>query len=84
MGHPGKAWEILEKHGKYRKSMGNTQKAWEISEKHWKSRDNMGNPGKHGKSLEIWESTENLRKRCEILENAVKNQEMLLKSGKCC
>ena len=68
MGHPGKAWEIPRRHGKSPKSIGNPGITWEI-------------PVKHGKSKEIWESTENLRKRCEILENAVK-QEMLLKPGK--
>ena len=65
----GKAWEILEKHGKYWKSMGNTGKAWEIPRRHGKSPKSIGNPGitweipvKHVKSREILGKQKNLRK----------------------
>ena len=86
MGHPGKAWDILEKHGKYWKSMGNTGKAWEIPKRHGKSQDSLSNPwkaweipGKHVKYREILGKLRKSQEKCEILENAFKNQEMLLK-----
>ena len=46
MGNPGKAWEILGKHGKFRQGIGNPGKAWKIL-------------GKHGRYQEFRESTGN-------------------------
>ena len=48
MGNPGKAWEILGKHGKSRQGIGNPEKAWKIL-------------GKHGRYQEFRESTGNPR-----------------------
>ena len=46
MGNPGKAWEILGKHGKSWQGIGNPRKAWKI-------------PGKHGRYQEFRESAGN-------------------------
>ena len=65
----GKAWDILEKHGKYWKSMGNTGKAWEIPRMHGKSWDSMSNPQKAWKiSEKHWKSRDNMGNPGKALE----------------